>query len=200
MKIIVAVIERRKTMMWRVRIACFQISIYSYAKIFSMKCHFSSYWLLAIVQILTPFDTKASPFSKSRLFVALSACKVCETLFLPGDAFLAECGIIGRDLAFREVLADGLGYAVGTIEDDVLRMTPIVSKIRSNSDVFRIKSSHQDKNGYHHGAITISDPTGIVGSEVPIEATHLNGVEEVLIGGGENTVRQDWGRSVRHRC
>ena len=97
-----------------------------------------------------------------------------------GDAVSGDLEI-GLNLAFNEVQADGLGYAVGGIKEDAVRMTPIVSKLRSDSDFIRVRAPYRDKDGYYHGAITISDPTGIVGSEVPIEATHLNGVEEVLI-------------------
>jgi hypothetical protein len=88
---------------------------------------------------------------------------------------------IGLDLTFgEEIVPDGLGFAVGEIKNHLLRKTPVVSKVRVNSRVLRVQSQHFDGN-YHHGALTLSDPTGVMGTEVPIEATHLTGVEEVLV-------------------
>ena len=52
--------------------------------------------------------------------------------------------------------------------------------MRINSRLIRTQSQFFDGN-FHHGAITLSDPSGVIGAEVPIKATHLHGVEETLI-------------------
>jgi hypothetical protein len=88
---------------------------------------------------------------------------------------------IGLDLEFDEkIIPEGFGHAVGNIEGTTLQKTPIVSKMRVNSRLIRTQSQFFDDN-FHHGAITLSDPSGVIGAEVPIKATHLNGVEETLI-------------------
>jgi hypothetical protein len=89
---------------------------------------------------------------------------------------------VGLNLVFAEqIMPEGMGYAVGNIEGLTLQKTPVVSKIRINSSVLQITNSDFFDGNHHHGALTLSDPTGVVGSELPIEATHLNGVEEVLV-------------------
>ena len=89
---------------------------------------------------------------------------------------------IGLNLDLNEeVIPEGFGYAVGEIDANVLKKTPIVSKMRINSRVLRAVSEYKDGAGFHYGALTVSDPTGVMGAEVPVEATHLNGVEEILV-------------------
>ena len=100
---------------------------------------------------------------------------------------------VGLDLRLTEkAVPEGVGYAIGGIghnvqtetgevEDNVLLKVPVVSRFRVNSRVLRVHSQYQDAEGFCHGSVTLSDPTGVVGAEVPISATHLNGVEETLI-------------------
>jgi hypothetical protein len=72
------------------------------------------------------------------------------------------------------------GYAVRNFDGHNVIMTPNVAGIRLDSTWFRILQSDHNKDGYHFGNITIGDPTGKSGRELPFEAIHLNAVEEAV--------------------
>ncbi|MDR1478485.1 MAG: hypothetical protein LBJ00_06035 [Planctomycetaceae bacterium] len=72
-------------------------------------------------------------------------------------------------------------YAVSDIDTDWnIQRTASVSGIKIDSTRLKVIQSDQITEGFHYGKITIGDPTGMIGRELPFEAIHLQGVEEAV--------------------
>jgi hypothetical protein len=71
-------------------------------------------------------------------------------------------------------------YAAADLNEWEIQRTAAVSGLRVDSTKLKITHSDQKTDNYHYGRVTLGDPTGAIGRELPFEAIHLNGVEEAV--------------------
>ena len=82
---------------------------------------------------------------------------------------------------FKNIDSSNLsGLAVKGLDRFNVTAGPVVSGFRLDSSRIKVVHSDYEQDRVHYGVVTLGDPTGRIGQEIPFEAIHLQGVEEAV--------------------